>query len=61
MNGQTVGGLTVYCVECIHHMILQAGLVCLSLKTTVDGNERPDSRRVDCVLSKVKKIKKIKS
>ena len=35
---------------CIHDVILQAGIVNLSFKTTVDDIELSDSRRVDCVL-----------
>ena len=35
LNGQTVVGLTVYYVITVHGIILQAGLVYLSFKTTV--------------------------
>ncbi len=52
LNNQMVGGSTVYCVRCIHHMIplLQAGIVHLSFQTTVGDIEWSDSRRVDYVL-----------
>ena len=37
LKGQTVGGLTVYCVDLFtpHDIILQAGITC-NIKTTVD-------------------------
>ena len=50
--GQTVGGLTVHCVECnlISHIILQ--FTC-NLKTTLDDIGWSDRGRVDRVLCRV--------
>ena len=51
LNGQTVRGLTVFCVDASpHDIILQAGKVHLSSKTTVDDIEWSHSKRVNCVL-----------
>ena len=51
LNGQTVGGLTEYCVDVFTTcnklvIILQAGTVHLSFKTTVDDIKWTDSRKV---------------
>ena len=51
LNGQTVGGLTVYCVDELTTCYQTAGRYGLdqSFKTTVSDNEWSDSRRVHYV------------
>ena len=51
LDGQTVRGLTVYCVNVDAIATLKADIVYLLIfKTTVDDVEWSDSRRVDSVL-----------
>ena len=51
LNDQTVGGLTVYCIDASTTWQI-AGWHSLSFKTIVDDIEWWNSRRVDCVLSR---------
>ena len=48
LNGQTVGGLTMNCVVCVHLMILNMQTDSVSFKTTVDDFDCSDSRKVHC-------------
>ena len=51
LNGQTVGGLSPLCMHLPHDIILQAGIINLSFKSTKIDIGWSDSKRVDCVLS----------
>ena len=50
LNGQTVGGLTVYCVGSFITWYHSAGWHSVSFRTTVDDVKWTDSRRVNCIL-----------
>ena len=54
LNGQTEGGLTVYCADAFNKMVslLQPGIIFESFKVTADDhlNDWTVSRRVDYVL-----------